>query len=116
MDYAPECSITDGDLFRGTDVELYTMGTYSPDLAAMKAWLHAGIVSAGPANLGVGLSVCNGPFSAAQIDAYLTAISAAGARAIGMFDAGPVPPAGRDSRLVADPWLPALARWVRGEI
>ena len=83
VDYAPECSITAGDLFRGTEVELYTMGTYSPDLAAMKAWLHAGIVSAGPANLGVGLSVCNGAFSAAQIDAYLTAISAAGARAIG---------------------------------
>ena len=82
----------------------------------MKAWLHAGIVSATPSNLGVGLSVCTGQYSEAKIVAYLRAISAAGPRSIGMFDAGPVPPASRNSRLIVDPWLPALARWVRGEI
>ena len=54
--------------------------------------------------------VCNGASSAAQVGAYLTAISAAGARSIGVLGAGPVPPAGTDSR------LPALARWVRGEV
>ena len=52
-----------------------------PELAhldAMKAWLHAGIVSAGPANLGAGLSVCNGAFSAVDRDVRCGARAACG--------------------------------------
>ena len=67
-------------------------------------------------NLGVGLNVCGEACkkSPAAIKQYLSKISASGATAVAIFDAGPTVGTGRDSRLVADGWLPLLAEWVRG--
>ena len=104
-------SITKGDLFRGTPLRLYTMGTYDPALTDFTAWLRAGIQTAGPDNLGVGVNVCGEDAwkTPAQIDALLEQTSKAGGRHIAMFDAGPLLGTSRDSRLLADGWLPKLA-------
>ena len=106
---------TKAELFRGTPIVLYDMGTYCCDDAFFKDYLQEGVQSAGPDNLGVGLGVCGEKCrkTPAQIRQYLEQISAANASRIAMFDAGPTVGTGRDSRLLADGWLPLLSEWAQ---
>jgi hypothetical protein len=47
-----------------------------------------------------------------EIRQTLAMISAANASSVAMFDAGPTLGSSRDSRLLADDWLPELSKWV----
>ena len=108
---------TKAELFRGTRVQLFSMGTYTCDTAAFKVWLERGASTAG-ANLGVGLNVCGEeckktPDEIRAILKQISAKAADGVATVGIFDAGPTVGTGRDSRLVADGWLPLLAEWIK---
>ena len=108
---------TAAELFRGTNVQLFSMGTYSCDFPAFKVWLERSASTAG-ANLGVGLNVCGEeckktPDEIRAVLAQVSAKAADGVTTVAIFDAGPTVGHGRGSRLVADDWLPLLSDWVK---